>query len=84
MANVLGCLKLDFALHTSCWWQHKSMIAEKVERVELGHPLGDRIWQLLHLALGRLPFAHLGTKNVFSHLVETPFLALYMDFGVDG
>ena len=29
-------------------------------------------------------FAHLGTKNVFSHLVETPFLALYMDFGVDG
>ena len=66
MANVLGCLKLDFALHTFCGWQHKNMIAEEVERVELGHPLGDRIWQLLHLALGRVPSLHTWALKMFS------------------
>ena len=57
MTAVLGCLKLDFALHTSCGWQHKNMIAEEVERVEVGHPLWYSTMETVVLGCLKLDFA---------------------------
>ena len=82
---VLGCLNFDFALYTLFWLAAQACDSKKVEKVEVGHRLGDSIRRLLCLAAEGLPSLHKwAQKMFFSHLVEASYLALYMGFDVDG
>ena len=77
---VLGCLKLDFVLDTSCGWQHKNMIAEEVERVEVGHPLWYSTMETVVLG----SWLTNGHRKCFFQLVDAPFLMLYVILRIDG
>ena len=66
---VLGCLNFDLALYTLFWLAAQAFDSKKVEKVEVGHHLGDSIRRLLCLAAEGFPSLHKWAQKNVSHHV---------------